>query len=101
MNFEFYRDALANAGVSPNDIGYNSKVHDCRVQTATPKNTTPYIHTYWTIEDGPIVFEMPASEEGIRIFGTIMDAWQRPLDDVGSNGRDRGSGARYMLVQQG
>ena len=101
MNFKFYRDALAKAGVGPNDVGYNSKVQDWRFQTATPNNTTPYIHAYWTIENGPIVFEMPASEEGIGIFGTIMDAWQRPLDDVGSNGRDRGLGARYMMVPPG
>lgn len=101
MNFKFYRDALANAGVGPSDIGCSSKVQDWRFQTATPNNTTPYIYAYWTIEDGPFVIEMPASEEGIGIFGTIMDAWQRPLDDVGSNGRDRGAGERYMLVPPG
>ncbi len=94
MNFKFYRDALANAWVGSNDIGYNSEAQDWRFQTATPNNTTPYLHAYWTIEDGPIVIEMPASEEGIGIFGTIVDAWQCPLDDVGSNSRDRGSGAR-------
>jgi hypothetical protein len=27
-----------------------------------------------------------------------MDAWQRPLDDVGAKGRDRGRGAKYLLV---
>lgn len=98
MNFKFYIDALARAGVGPNDIGYNSKVQDWRFQTATPNNTTPYIHAYWNIKDGPVVFEMPASVEGIGIFGTVMDAWQRPLDDVGSKGRDRGLGAKYLLV---
>jgi len=101
MNFKFYRDALARAGVGPNDIGYNSKVQDWRFQTATPNNTTPYIHAYWTIADGPVVFEMPPAEEGVGIFGTIMDAWQRPLDDVGAVGRDRGRGARYVLVPPG
>ncbi|CUH41170.1 DUF1214 domain-containing protein [Ruegeria atlantica] len=98
MNFKFYIDALARAGVGPNDIGYNSKVQDWRFQTATPNNTTPYIHAYWNIKDGPVVFEMPASVEGIGIFGTVMDAWQSPLDDVGSKGRDRGLGAKYLLV---
>ncbi|MDO6520208.1 DUF1214 domain-containing protein [Shimia thalassica] len=101
MNFKFYIDALARAGVGPNDVGYNSKVQDWRFQTATPNNTTPYIHAYWNIKDGPVVFEMPASVEGIGIFGTVMDAWQRPLDDVGSKGRDRGLGAKYLLVPSG
>lgn len=98
MNFKFYRDALAEAGVGPNVVGYNSQVQDWRFQTATPNNTTPYIHAYWNIKDGPVVFEMPPSADGIGIFGTIMDAWQRPLDDVGSKGRDRGLGAKYMMV---
>ncbi len=98
MNFKFYRDALADAGVGPNDVGYFSKLQDWRFQTATPNNTTPYIMTYWTFKDGPVAVEMPASVEGIGIFGTIMDAWQRPLDDVGAKGRDGGHGAKYLLV---
>jgi hypothetical protein len=98
MNFKFYRDALADAGVGPNDVGYFSKLQDWRFQTATPNNTTPYILTYWNFKDGPIVVEMPPAAEGIGIFGTIMDAWQRPLDDVGAKGRDRGRGAKYLLV---
>jgi hypothetical protein len=98
MNFKFYRDALADVGVGPSDVGYFSKLQDWRFQTATPNNTTPYINTYWNFEDGPVVVEIPASVEGIGIFGTIMDAWQRPLDDVGAKGRDGGQGAKYLLV---
>ena len=98
MNFKFYRDALADAGVGPNDIGYFSKLQDWRFQVATPNNTTPYIMTYWNLEDGPVVLEMPPSVEGIGFFGTIMDAWQRPIDDVGAKGRDGGQGAKYLLV---
>jgi len=98
MNFKFYRDALVDAGIGPNDVGYFSKLQDWRFQTATPNNTTPYIMTYWNFEDGPIVVEIPPSVEGIGIFGTILDAWQRPLDDVGAVGRDRGLGAKYLLV---
>ena len=101
MNFKFYREALAKAGVDPNDTGYFSKLQDWRFQTATPNNTTPYIMNYWTIEDGPIVVEIPASEDGVGIFGTIMDAWQRPLEDVGAKGRDKGTGAKYLLVPPG
>jgi hypothetical protein len=101
MNFKFYRDALADAGVMANDIGYFSQLQDWRFQTATPNNTTPYIMTYWTLDDGPIVVEIPASADGVGIFGTIMDAWQRPFDDVGAAGRDRGRGAKYLLVPPG
>lgn len=101
MNYKFWMDSLAENGVGPNDVGYNSKVQDWRFQTATPNNTTPYIHIYWNLENGPVVFEMPPSVEGIGIFGTIMDAWQRPLEDVGAKGRDRGLGAKYLMVPPG
>jgi len=98
MNFKFYRDALADAGVDPGEVGYFSKLQDWRFQVATPNNTTPYILTYWNLEDGPVVVEIPPSAEGIGIFGTIMDAWERPIDDVGAKGRDGGQGAKYLLV---
>ncbi|MFZ9011487.1 MAG: DUF1214 domain-containing protein [Anaerohalosphaeraceae bacterium] len=101
MNFKFYRDALADAGVGPNDVGYFSKLQDWRFQTATPNNTTPYILTYWNMKDGPIVVEIPPSADGVGIFGTLMDAWQRPIDDVGAAGRDKGRGARYLLIPPG
>ena len=35
MNFKFYPDALIDAGVGPNDVGYYSKVQDWKFQTAT------------------------------------------------------------------
>ena len=101
MNFKFYRDALAGAGVGPNDVGYFSKIQDWRFQTATPNNTTPYIVTWWTIKDGPIVVEIPPSADGVGIFGTLLDAWQRPLDDAGAAGRDKGRGAKYLIVPPG
>jgi hypothetical protein len=101
MNFKGYRDALIDAGVKANDIGYYSKVQDWKFQTATPNNTTPYIVTHWTVKDGPIVVEIPPATANVAIFGTIMDAWQRPLDDVGGAGRDKGRGAKYLLVPEG
>ena len=98
MNYKFYRDALIGAGVKANDVGYYSKIQDWKLQTATPNNTTPYILTWWTVKDGPIVVEIPPATKDVGIFGTIMDAWQRPLDDVGAAGRDKGRGAKYLIV---
>ena len=101
MNFKFYRDALVDAGVGANDVGYYSKVQNWKFQTATPNNTTPYILCHWNIKDGPIVVEIPASTKDVGIFGTLLDAWQRPIDDVGAAGRDSGLGAKYLLLPKG
>ncbi|OHX67988.1 DUF1214 domain-containing protein [Flammeovirga pacifica] len=100
MNFKTYRDALSDNGVGYNDVAYNSKIQNWKFQTATPNNTTPYIHFYWNVKDEPIVIELPASEEGVGLFGTFMDAWQRPIDDVGAKGRDAGQGGKYVIVPE-
>jgi hypothetical protein len=101
MNFKQWRDGHMALGVDYNDIAYHSKVQDWKYQCATPNNTTPYIDFFWTLKDGPMVVEIPASADGVGIFGTLMDAWQRPIDDIGAKGRDKGNGAKYVLVPEG
>lgn len=101
LNFQQFRDGHKALGVDYNDIGYYSKIQDWRFQTATPNNTTPYVNFFWTVADGPVVIEIPPSAEGVGIFGTIMDAWQRPIDDVGARGRDKGNGGKYLLLPPG
>jgi hypothetical protein len=101
LNFKQYREGHKALGVGYNTIAYNSKVQDWKYQTATPNNTTPYIAFFWNIADGPVVVEIPASADGVGIFGTLMDAWQRPIDDVGAKGRDGGNGGTYVMVPEG
>ena len=43
--------------------------------------------TRWTVKDGPIVIEIPAATQDVGVFGTIMDAWRRPLDDADKHRR--------------
>ena len=100
LNFKHIRDGMEAVGVKTGDIAYNSKIQDWKFQVATPNNTTPYITFFYNIENGPVVIEIPASSDGVGIFGTIMDAWERPIDDVGAAGRDKGNGAKYVLVPE-
>jgi hypothetical protein len=101
LNFKQFRDGHIALGVNANDIAYHTKIQDWKFQTATPNNTTPYINFFWNIQDGPIVIEIPPSADGVGILGTLMDAWQRPIDDVGAKGRDKGNGGKYVLVPDG
>jgi hypothetical protein len=43
------------------------------------------------------VLEIPPAEGGV-INGTIMDAWQTPLVDVGPAGTDGGAGGKYAIL---
>jgi hypothetical protein len=101
LNFKQFREGHKALGVGYNDIAYHTKVQDWKFQTATPNNTTPYVNFFWNIKDGPVVIEIPPSAEGVGIFGTLMDAWQRPIDDVGAKGRDKGNGGKYVMVPEG
>jgi hypothetical protein len=101
LNFKTFRDGHAVIGVGTNDIAYYSQIQDWKFQTATPNDTTPYVNFFWNVKDGPVVIEIPPSADGVGIFGTLMDAWQRPLEDVGAAGKDQGLGGKYLMLPPG
>lgn len=70
-------------------------------QMMTGNNNTPYVHTYHSIEQGPVVIEIPAATEENAFFGTFLDSWHKPLIDVGPDGADAGKGAKYLIVPPG
>ena len=99
VNFQAMRDGLKkDAGIDFNDVAYHSKVQNWKLQTTTNNNTTPYVFIFWNVKDGPVVIDIPPSEDGVGLFGTLMDAWQRPLEDVGEKGHDAGRGAKYLIL---
>ena len=64
----------------------------------TPNATTPYIVAYLDLaKTGPVVMDIPAG----AIAGSALDAWQRPLSDLGVTGPDQGKGGKYVFVGPG
>jgi hypothetical protein len=64
----------------------------------TPNATTPYIFAYLDLaKTGPVVMDIPAG----GIAGSALDAWQRPLSDLGMTGLDQGKGGKYVFVGSG
>ena len=57
----------------------------------------PFINTKGI---GPMVLEIPPANGG-QITGTIMDAWQAALEDVGPAGADKGKGGKYLILPPG
>ena len=80
------------------DIIYFSKPMDSRHGFLTANNVTPYTIASLTLKDGPIVVEVPAATDKVGYFGTILDAWQLPVADVGPTGDDQGKGGKYLLL---
>ena len=101
MNYKAMRDAFFASGAKFNDVAYHSQVQNWKFQIATPNSTTPYVITFWDLRDGPIVVEIPTSTADVGIFGTLMESWQRPLEDVGAKGKDQGRGGKYVIYPPG
>ena len=80
------------------DIIYFSKPLDSKHGFLTANNVTPYTIASLTLKDGPIVVEVPAATDKVGYFGTILDAWQLPVADVGPTGDDQGKGGKYLLL---
>jgi hypothetical protein len=102
VNYQAMRDGFKrDAGVGFNVVAYNSRVQTWRMRVTTNNNTTPYTLIFWNVKDGPVVVDIPASTKDVGLTGTLMDAWQRPLEDVGAKGRDKGLGAKYLITPPG
>jgi hypothetical protein len=87
-----------DAGVGYNDIGYFSQLQNSKFKWPTKNVTTPYVIGYWNAEKEPVVVEIPRATPDASVFGTLMDAWQRWIADVGPDGVDGGRGAKYLLM---
>jgi hypothetical protein len=88
---------VRETGGSFNEVVYRSHLPDWKNQTLTPNPDSIYLMPFFDTTEGPIVIEIPPADEGV-INGTIMDAWQVPLEDVGPAGVDKGAGGKYLVL---
>jgi hypothetical protein len=79
---------------------YWSKFSTWKNQTTTPNTSTRYVILFTNTEDGPVVLDIPPAIDA-SLFGTLLDAWQVPLADVGNDGIDLGKGGKYLLLPPG
>ena len=99
VNFDLMFQAMINSAKGkPNQIVYWSRLPDWKNQTLTPNPDVIYLMPFFnTKEVGPMVLEIPPAGDG-SITGTIMDAWQAALEDVGPAGVDQGRGGKYLIL---
>lgn len=91
------RDAGAERGV----IAYMTEPMDSRHGFLTANDVTPYVFGGGITIDEPVVIDVPAAGDKAAFFGTIVNAWQVPLADVGTTGDDAGEGGKYLILPPG
>ena len=99
VNLDLMLHAMINSAKGkPNQIVYWSRLPDWKNQTLTPNPDVIYLMPFFNTKDvGPMVLEIPPADDGV-INGTVMDAWQVPLEDVGPAGVDQGKGGKYLIL---
>ncbi len=93
MRQAYFRDV----GAKYNDICYFSKPADWKFQVTTPNASTNYVYFNYNLKDGPVVVEIPAAV-GAGLLGSMVDAWDEPMNDIGPAGEDQGKGGKYLLL---
>jgi hypothetical protein len=97
VSFDAMRQAFFSSSANYGDILYLSQPADWKLQLTTPNASSLYVYFNYNVKDGPVVLEFPAAV-GAGLFGSILDAWQAPIADLGPQGKDRGKGAKYLLT---
>jgi hypothetical protein len=87
----YFRDGKAKYG----DIIWWPKGSGWKNQSLTANTSLRYMYAFANTKDqGPVVLDLPAAANGSSFLGTIIDAWQVPLTDVGFEGK----GGKYMIL---
>jgi hypothetical protein len=99
VNLDLMLQAMIDSAKGkPNQAVYWSRLPDWKNQTLTPNPDVIYLMPFFNTKDeGPMVLEIPPADDGV-INGTVMDAWQVPLEDVGPAGVDKGKGGKYLIL---
>lgn len=102
VNAELMFGAMKDARADFNQVVYWSRPVSWKNQTLTPNPDTIYLMPFYNTKDaGPMVLEIPPAEEEASITGSIDDAWQTALEDVGPAGADKGKGGKYLILPPG
>jgi hypothetical protein len=88
-------------GANHLDIIYTGVPMDYRWGGITYNNQSPYFVNHFSLKDGPVVVEIPPARDDAKVFGSIHDHWQIPLEDFGPAGADAGKGGKYLVLPPG
>jgi hypothetical protein len=102
VNAELMFQAMRDAKADFNQVVYWSRPVSWKNQTLTPNPDTIYLMPFFNTKDaGPIVLEIPPADGENSITGSIDEAWQTAIEDVGPAGVDKGKSGKYLILPPG
>ena len=84
-----------------NQVVYLRRPLDSKHGFLTANDVTAYGWGTISTAKGPVVIEVPAATDKVSYFGSILNAWQQPLIDIGPSGADQGKGGKYLVLTPG
>src|SRR4030095_4167730 len=101
VNFELFIEALRKVKGDYNQIVYWSGLVKSNNQTLTPNPDVIYVNPFYDTRKGPVILEIPAADGPSSITGSLDDAWQTAIEDIGPAGMDKGKGGKYFIIPPG
>ena len=102
VNAELMFQAMKDAQADFNQVVFWSRPLSWKNQTLTPNPDTIYLMPFYNAKDaGPMVLENPPAGEGESITGSVDEAWQTAIEDIGPAGVDKGKGGKYLILPPG
>ena len=92
------RAELKRHGVPNGTLAMISQPPTGRLEAPTFNNTTCYIFGSVSLADGPWVLDVPPATDRAKLFGSIYNVWDSPLEDIGPAGIDKGDGGQFLLL---
>jgi hypothetical protein len=93
MRRAYFRDGKAKYG----DIIWWPKGNAWKNQSLTPNTSVRYLYVFLSTKNGPVVLNLPPVANGYSLLGTLADAWQVPITDMGADG----VGAEFLVLPPG
>lgn len=98
---DFVKGIRRDLGGDINDVAYLDAPLGSDDGFLTANDVTAYSWAHLSSEKGPLVVEVPPATDKVSYFGSILNVWSQPIEDVGPAGRDKGKGGKYLLLPPG
>lgn len=97
---DFIKATRRDLGGDYGDVLYLTEPFDSKHGFLTANDVTAYAWSNFSIANGPMVVEVPAATDKVSYFGSFVNAWFQPIDDIGPAGADKGEGGKYLMVEE-